>query len=84
MKKLTSLLEWPVLIFCTATVCFFLGVIITDLVGKGWSALSWEFITSRPADGMTKGGILPAILGTVLITLITALFAVPFGICCAV
>ncbi len=84
MKKLTPLLEWFVLLFCTGTVCFFLGVIITDIISKGWPALSWEFISSRPADGMTKGGILPAITGTVLITLITALFAVPFGICCAI
>ncbi len=84
MKKLTPILEWFVLIFCTVTVCFFLGVILTDLITKGWSALSWEFFTSRPSEGMTKGGILPAILGTILITVITALFAVPFGICCAI
>jgi phosphate transport system permease protein len=37
-----------------------------------------------PTDGMTKGGILPAIIGTVLLTFITTIFAVPFGVACAI
>lgn len=37
-----------------------------------------------PTEGMTSGGILTPIIGTVLLTLITAAFAIPFGICCAI
>jgi phosphate transport system permease protein len=84
MKKLTPLIEWGTLLFCTGMVCFFLVVILWDLISKGAPSLSWEFVTSLPRDGMTKGGILPAITGTVLLTLITALVSVPFGISCAI
>ncbi len=84
MKKLTPLVEWGTLLLCTGTVCFFLVVILWDLISKGASSLSWEFVSSLPQEGMTKGGILPAITGTVLLTLITALIATPFGIGCAI
>ena len=83
-KKTGAFLGWFVLLLCTGTVCFFLGIILADLITKGWPALSWEFISSGPTEGMTTGGILPAIVGTVLTTVITAIFAVPFGVCCAI
>ncbi|MDB2673710.1 phosphate ABC transporter permease PstA [Akkermansiaceae bacterium] len=38
----------------------------------------------RPKDGMTGGGILPAIIGTALLTYVTTLLAVPFGVAAAV
>lgn len=84
MKRLTPILEWFILLFCTGTVCFFLGVVLYDVITKGWPSLSWEFISTQPTAGMTEGGILPAIIGTVMLTLITALFSIPFGICCAI
>lgn len=83
-KRIGTFLEWFILLFCTCTVCFFLGVILYDLSSKGWSSLSWNFISTGPTEGMTAGGILPAIVGTVLTTIITAIFAVPFGVCCAI
>lgn len=55
-----------------------------DIFSKGWQAVSWNFITQAPREAMTKGGILPAIIGTTLLTFITTLFSVPFGIACAV
>lgn len=84
MKKLIPVWEWFVLLLCTGIVLFFLAAILFDLISKGGSVLSWNFISSQPSNGMMEGGILPAIIGTVLLTLLTALFAVPFGICCAV
>ncbi|MGG5507662.1 MULTISPECIES: phosphate ABC transporter permease PstA [unclassified Myroides] len=82
--KLSSILEWGTLVGTTLIVCFFLVVILLEIVSKGVGSLSWEFITSVPKEGMTKGGILTPIIGTVLITLITALFSIPFGVCCAI
>ncbi|WP_410879838.1 phosphate ABC transporter permease PstA [Myroides sp. DW712] len=82
--KLSSILEWGTLVGTTLIVCFFLVVIILEIVTKGVGSLSWEFISSVPKEGMTKGGILTPIIGTVLITLITALFSIPFGVCCAI
>ncbi|SEL57724.1 phosphate ABC transporter permease PstA [Parapedobacter koreensis] len=84
IKKLTPVIEWGTLLLTTGTVCFFLVAILWDLVSKGAPSLSWEFVSSIPREGMTKGGILPAITGTILLTLITAAAAVPFGVSCAV
>ncbi|MBW8360606.1 MAG: phosphate ABC transporter permease PstA [Kaistella sp.] len=83
-KKIYNILNWALLCGSTFTVCLFLGVILWDIFSKGYSSLSWEFISSFPTNGMTKGGILPAIIGTVSLTFITTLFAVPFGVACAV
>jgi len=54
------------------------------IIGKGAPALSWQFLTSIPTDGMRAGGILPAIVGTFYLTLGTAIFSVPLGIAAAV
>jgi phosphate transport system permease protein len=83
-KKFLSGLNWLVLIGSTGMVCLFLGIILWDIFSKGFSALSWEFVSTFPTNGMTKGGVLPAIVGTVLLTFITTLFAVPFGVGCAI
>ena len=83
-NKLSSVIEWGTLLLTTLIVCFFLFVIIWEIVSKGASSLSWEFVSKVPSAGMTKGGILTPIIGTVLLTLITALFAIPFGVCCAI
>ncbi|WP_316818628.1 phosphate ABC transporter permease PstA [Pedobacter nyackensis] len=84
MKKLTPVIEWGTLLMSTGMVCFFLVVILWDLISKGAPSLSWEFVSALPREGMTKGGILPAIIGTVLLTLITSVVSVPFGISCAI
>ena len=54
------------------------------IVVQGGPALSWEFLSKSPRKGMTEGGVLPAILGTVAATMITALFAVPVGVGAAI
>ena len=51
---------------------------------KGGSAISWEFLTGFPHDGMRAGGILPAIVGTLYLTIGTAIFSVPLGIAAAI
>lgn len=59
------------------------SVLIVTFVG-GWNTLSWEFITQFPTEGMTKGGIFPAIVGTALMTLVMTIAAVPLGAITAV
>lgn len=51
---------------------------------KGFPAISWEFLSGFPREGMRAGGILPAIVGTLYLTAGTALFAVPTGIGAAI
>ncbi len=83
-KKILSTISWITLLGSTLMVCIFLGIILWDIFSKGLPAISWTFIHEYPTKGMTKGGVLPAIVGTVLLTFITTLFAVPFGVACAV
>lgn len=82
--RFSTIIEWGTLLLSTLIVCFFLFVIIWEIFSKGIGVLSWEFISTIPKEGMTKGGILTPIIGTVLVTLITALFSIPFGVCCAI
>jgi phosphate transport system permease protein len=59
-------------------------LIVGYIVWKGMPAISWEFISGFPSNGMKDGGILPAIVGTIYLTLGTALFSVPLGIGAAI
>lgn len=61
------------------TVIPIIGLVLYIVV-KGAPALSWEFISAAPSSGMREGGILPAIVGTLYLTLGTALFSVPLGV----
>jgi len=83
-KQISSLSNWALLIGSTLIVCMFLGIILFDIFSKGFSSLSWGFVSQSPHNGMTQGGILPAIIGTLWLTIITTLFAVPFGVACAI
>ena len=65
-------------------VLLILGLILLDIITKGASVLSLEFLTQAPRKGMTEGGIFPAILGTFVVSLITAIFAVPLGMFAAI
>ena len=84
IKKIRYLFNWILLLGSTLIVCMILGVILWDIFSKGMSSVSWKFISRVPTDGMTNGGILPAIIGTLLLTFITTIFAVPFGVACAI
>jgi phosphate transport system permease protein len=59
-------------------------LVVAYIVWQGAPAISWEFLTGFPRDGMRAGGILPAIVGTFWLTLGTGLTAVPLGIGAAV
>jgi len=54
--------------------------VIFIIIVKGSSAISWEFLTAMPSHGMKAGGIYPAIFGTLILTLGTALAAIPVGV----
>lgn len=55
-------------------------VVIGIICVEGARAMSWEFISAVPHEGMKEGGIFPAIVGTLLLTLGTALCAIPVGV----
>ncbi|MEA4907121.1 MAG: phosphate ABC transporter permease PstA [Chloroflexi bacterium] len=59
-------------------------VLIVYFLIQGLPAINWSFLTAMPREGMRAGGIMPAILGTIYLTLGTALFSVPPGIAAAI
>jgi phosphate transport system permease protein len=59
------------------------SILAVTIVG-GWPNLNWTFLSEFPKDGMTKGGIFPAIVGTAVMTIIMAVAAVPFGVITAI
>jgi len=83
-KKWAERIGFVLLSSAAVLVLFFLGIIIWDIFSKGAGVISWEFLTQAPREGMTEGGIFPAILGTFLVSLITVLFAVPLGMFAAI
>jgi phosphate transport system permease protein len=61
-----------------------LGGLLLYIVVNGFRTVTWEFLTLPPMDSMTKGGIMPAILGTFCLTLGAISVALPLGIMSAI
>jgi phosphate transport system permease protein len=59
-----------------APILLVLGVIFV----RGISAINWEFLTAMPRNGMKEGGILPAIVGTIILIIGTGIVAIPIGV----
>ena len=57
-----------------------LFAILGFIIYKGIGVINWEFLTTAPTNGMTAGGILPAIVGTFCLMAGSALFAFPVGV----
>jgi phosphate transport system permease protein len=61
-----------------------LVIIVYFMVANGWKAINWTFLTEMPMDSMTRGGILPCIVGTVLLSLGAIAVAFPVGVASAI
>ena len=61
-----------------------LWIIVGDILLNGIGAIRWEFLTQPPREGMTAGGIFPAIVGTVAVSILMVIFSVPLGISAAI
>jgi phosphate transport system permease protein len=70
-------------VLATVTILPIVALILFIII-NGLPAISWEFVSAMPRDGMRAGGILPAIIGTFYLTLGTALFSIPPGIAAAI
>ena len=83
-RDLTQKLGFSLLTLMTLMTVIPIIATVIYIVVQGAPAISWEFITGFPRNGMREGGILPAIIGTFYLTLGTAIFAVPLGIAAAI
>jgi phosphate transport system permease protein len=72
----------------TALAGICIAVILAILIGNisfyGWEKISLSFITEAPTEGMTSGGIFPAIFGTVALVFLMTLFVTPAGVILAI
>jgi phosphate transport system permease protein len=59
-------------------------VVLATLISRGSPAISWAFLTEDPINGMTAGGIFPALFGTVCIVIVALIASVPVGVAAAV
>ncbi|MGD9209938.1 MAG: phosphate ABC transporter permease PstA, partial [Desulfobacteraceae bacterium] len=59
-------------------------VIVYFMVANGWKAITWTFLSQPPMDSMTKGGILPCIVGTLGLSLGAIMVAFPIGVASAI
>jgi len=73
-------------LFLAMTLLLILPVflILTVLVTRGASALSLSFLFTNPEQGMTAGGVFPALLGTIFLVAAALIFSVPLGIAAAI
>ena len=83
-RQLKEIFGFNILRLCVGIVIVILIIILYDITSKGIGVISWKFLTAMPKNGMTEGGILPAIVGTFLVTVITALLSIPLGMGCAI
>jgi len=79
-RHLTQRVGFASLALITATVIIPILFVIGTIVARGFGVISWDFLTAMPREGMKAGGIFPAIVGTVLLTLGTSVVAIPVGV----
>ena len=83
-RQVRQQIGFAFLILATTIVVLPILLLVGYITIQGLPAISWEFIAAMPRDGMRAGGVWPAIVGTVLLTLGTAIFAVPVGVAVAI
>lgn len=87
MKLQRKLIGYSVVSLTALSAFIIVGAVVFimwTIIAGGWSTLSWEFLTSAPTEGMTEGGVFPAIVGTALLVFIMSIAGVPVGTITAV
>jgi phosphate transport system permease protein len=79
-KRIKQFVAFSILFLLSLIVTILLLVILGFIIVKGFSVVSWEFLTSMPTEGMTGGGIFPAIVGTMCLILGSITIAFPIGV----
>jgi phosphate transport system permease protein len=79
-KRLIQKIAFTTFGLISLVVVGLLFAILGFIIVRGSSVISWEFLTAMPDDGMTKGGIFPAIVGTGCLVLGSMVFAFPIGV----
>ena len=79
-KRRTQKAAFALFRILSLAVVLVLFAILGFIIVKGAGVISWDFLTKAPENGMTEGGIFPAIIGTLLLMLGSAVVSFPIGI----
>lgn len=80
VQKLTGGIAMGATGFAVILILAVIVIMLVIIIIGGKDTMSWKFLTTFPTDGMTKGGIFPALYGTALMVIIMSIAAVPFGV----
>lgn len=83
-KKTNQILVFSIFKLCGILVILILFGIIGFIGYQGIQIISWEFLTTFPKEGMTSGGIFPAIVGTFYLIIGSVLVSFPLGVMSAI
>jgi len=83
-RQMSEKVAFAVLTLAAISVVVPILLVLGYIVVRGISAISWDFITAMPRSGMREGGVLPAVVGTVVLTFGTAIAALPLGVGAAI
>jgi len=84
LRKVKEFLGFMILRLATFLILFSLFTILYFISIRGIKVINWQFLTQVPREGMTSGGIFPAILGTFYLTLCAVCFSLPLGVAAAI
>src|SRR6187549_2350925 len=79
-KRIQEQIAIWVLRLLSFSILAILFIVLGYIISKGISVISWDFISKAPEDGMTKGGIFPAIIGTLCLIAGSMIIAFPIGV----
>lgn len=82
--KTTQSIAFFLLFLATLLVVVPVGLIVVIIIQKGLPAITWQFLTDIPRQGMRSGGIFPAIVGTIYLVAGAIIFALPIGVLAAI
>ncbi len=83
-KRVTQTVAFVIMGLATAIIVIPLLAIIGFIIYRGYSAISWEFLTAMPRKAMKAGGIFPAIVGTFYLIVGTIAVSFPLGVLSAI
>lgn len=83
-RDLKQKISYHILRVITYCIVISVGYILFDIIRHGLPVISWDFLTGFPRRSGSEGGILPAILGTVYLTVGAIAVALPLGVGCAI
>jgi phosphate transport system permease protein len=83
-RQTSQRIAFAILTILAVVVVVPIVLLVAYIIIQGIGAVNWEFLTTFPYNGMKEGGIMPAVVGTVVLTFATAIVCIPFAVGAAI